>query len=131
MLVPIGLQTSPVTAIAGVGTRRPQPDEVQGVIVAPPRDSRVEVRVEVVTDADRRPPPLAAETAEPAEALAPASHEAALYAANLEASQAATQLGAPDLRRAAAAYSAHSEYRGYGRAGGEAREPPRYLDVRA
>lgn len=129
MLVPIGLQTSPTTAIAAVGTRRPQPDEVQGVIVAPPRDSRVEVRVEVVTDGEPRSQPSAAD------ALAPASYEAALYAANLEASKVATELGTPDLRRAAAAYSAHSDFRGYGSgasgAGVEARERPRYLDVRA
>ncbi len=126
MIVPIGSQTSPITALAAVGTRRPQPDEVQGVIVAPPRDSRVEVRVEVVTDGEPRPQPSAAEQ------WTAGSYEAALYAANLEASEVATQMGAPDLKRAAAAYSAHSEFQGYGGAGGgEQRERPRYLDVRA
>jgi hypothetical protein len=125
MIVPFGSQTSPITAIAAVGTRRPPPDEVQGVIVAPPRDSRVEVRVEVVTQEEPRQQPRAAEQ------LVPASYEAALYVANLEASKAATQMGAPDLKRAAAAYNAHSEFRGYGGAGAESREPPRFLDVRA
>lgn len=127
MIVPFGSQTSPITALAAVGARRSPPDAVQGVIVAPPRNSSVEVRVEVVTQEEPRPQPSAAEQ------LAPASYEAALYVANLEmeASKAATQMGAPDLKRAAAAYNAHSEFRGYGSAGGETREPPRFLDVRA
>jgi hypothetical protein len=130
MIVPIGSHTLAVPAIAAVGTRRPPPEEVQGVVIMPPRDGRVAVRVEIVTDhaSQALPQPSAAE-------LAPASYEAALYAANLETTAEATQLGATDLRRAAAAYSAHSEWRsGYGAGSGgarDAREPPRYLDVRA
>jgi hypothetical protein len=126
MLVPISLA---VPSIAAVGTRRPQPEEVRGIIVTPPREARVAVRVEVVTEDEQRPQPPAANE------VPPPSYEAALYAANLEASMEAAQLGATDLRRAAAAYSASSDWRG-GSASGyggarEGREPPRYLDVRA
>jgi hypothetical protein len=128
MIVPIGSHALALPAIAAVGTRRPQPEEVQGVIVTPPREGRVAVRVEVVTDDQPQPQPLAAE-------LPAASFEAALYAANLETTAEAAQLGAADPRRAAAAYSASSEWRsGYGAGYGgarEGREPPRYLDVRA
>ena len=47
MIVPIGSHTLAVPAIAAVATRRPHPEEVSGVVVTPPRESRVAVRVEV------------------------------------------------------------------------------------
>jgi hypothetical protein len=124
MIVPIGSHSLAIPSIAAVEARRPQPEEVQGVVVTPPREGRVAVRVEVVTDGEHPQPSASNE-------LPPASYEAALYAANLEASMEATQLGATDLRRAAAAYSANSDWRGGSGGAREPREPPRYLDVRA
>jgi hypothetical protein len=129
MIVPISSQAltvPPVTALHARRQARAQED-LQGVVVNPPRDSRVAVRVEVVTH-DERPewqPRAAEREPEPQ----PYGYEAALFAANVEASRTAAKLGTPDPRRAAAAYTAHAEWQQYGAQ--NQREAPQLLDVRA
>jgi hypothetical protein len=126
MIVSVGSHALTVPPHTSFGTRRLPPDEVQGVIVNPPRDSRVAVRVEVVTEDEPRQQPRAAEREPLPQAYA---FEAALLAANLEASQAASKLGTSDARRATAAYSAHADWRRYDVPG--QRDAPKFLDVRA
>lgn len=128
----IGSQALAVAPITALATRRPARDEVRAVVVHPPRESRVAVRLEVVSQDERGDweQPAAARTSERhAEPQAAYGYEAALFAANVEASRTAHKLGSADSRRAAAAYGAQSEWRHYGAA--NQREAPQLLDVRA
>jgi hypothetical protein len=125
MIVSVGSHALTALPLKAFGTRRP-PEDVQAVIVNPPRESRVAVHVQVVTEGDPYPQPPAAEREPPSQAYA---YEAALLAANLEASRAAGELGTPDPRRAAAAYSAHADWRRDEVPG--QRDAPQLLDVRA
>jgi hypothetical protein len=127
--VPISSLALAVPPVSVLNARRPSRDQVQGVVVNPPRESRVAVRVEVVSRDERAdwPQPQAAAERE-AEPQAYA-FEAALFAANVEASGTAATFGSPDARRAAAAYNAHAEWRQYGAPSQSA--APQLLDVRA
>lgn len=128
MIAPIGSHALIVPAVTSLGPRRPQPEEVQGVVVNPPRDTRVAVRVEVVSHGDEREweqPQAAERDSDPR----PYAWESALMAANVEASRTAQKLGAADPRKAVAAYAAQADWQGYA---AEAQRPaPQLLDVRA
>lgn len=128
MIAPIGSHALIVPAVTALGPRRPQPEEVQGVVVHPPRDTRVAVRVEVVSHSDDREwqqPAAAEREADPQ----PYAWEAALIASNVEASRTAQRLGGADPRKAVAAYAAQADWRGYA---AEAQRPvPQLLNVRA
>jgi hypothetical protein len=131
MIVPIGSSALAVPPVTAITTRRPARDQVQAVVVSPPRESRVAVRVEVVSQDERGDwqQPAAARASERDSEPQPYAYEAALFAANLEASRTAQKLGSADSRRAAAAYSAQSEWRQYGAMNQS--EAPQLLDVRA
>jgi hypothetical protein len=126
MIVPVSAHALSVAPVTALRTRRPSPNEVQGVVVNPRRDSRVAVHVEVVSQAE--PQLKAAEWERDAPAYAYAQ-EAALLASNVEASHSTAKLGAPDARRAAAAYTAHAAFRQADVP--SQREAPQFLDVRA
>jgi hypothetical protein len=126
MIASIGSHALTVPPVTALRRRQPSPDEVQGVVVNPPRNSRVAVRVEVVTRGEPQEQPR---TAEREPDPKPYSYEGWLFAANLEASKPAQELGAPSPRRAAAAYSAQADWQQ--QASQSAPEAPQYLDVRA
>jgi hypothetical protein len=126
MIVPVSAQALAVAPVTALRTRRPAPSEVQGVVVNPPRDSRVAVRVEVVTEGESQLRAAARDRDAPVYAYA---QEAALLASNLEASGTTAKLGSPDSRRAAAAYTAHAAFRQYDVPG--QRDEPQFIDVRA
>lgn len=131
MIAPIGSHALFVPPVTAITARRPQPqpEEVQGVVVNPPRDSRVAVRVEVVTQGEGREweqPKAAERDSDPK----PYTWEAALMAANVEASRTAQRLGSADARKAVAAYTAAAEWQGYGASAQQA-PAPQLLDVRA
>jgi hypothetical protein len=125
MIVSVGSLALTVPPLTALGARRPPPNEVQGVVVHPPRDSRVAVRVEVITEADPRQP----RAEEPRPTPQAYGHPAQLLAVDLEAPRRAGKLGTPDARRATAAYSAHADWQRYDVPG--ERDAPQLLDVRA
>ncbi|HKU36511.1 MAG TPA: hypothetical protein VJR89_00150 [Polyangiales bacterium] len=111
-------------------SQEPQPELVQGVIVNPPRETKVSVRVEIVSEADPQASANAAATPvwpdRPSEPPAAAASEAMLAAVAVEVPQpSAARLGSVDPRRAAAAYFANSDWHPF-----EQRPAPR-LSIRA
>jgi hypothetical protein len=125
MIAPVSSRALMVAPVTLLSRRAPQ-NQVQGVVVNPPRDSRVAVRVEVVTQGEPREQPRAADRDPDPE---PYSYESWLFASNLEASKPASNTASPNPRRVAAAYSAQADRQQYGSERTE--EAPRYLDVRA
>lgn len=131
MIGPVGSHALAIPGITAITPRRPQPEEVQGVVVNPPRDSRVAVRVEVVSSGSEgrawQQPSAAERDSDPQ----PYAWEAALMAANVEASRTAQKLGSADPRKAVAAYAAHADWQGYASTSTSPRPAPQLLDVRA
>ena len=120
----------------------PRPDPppsqaVQGVVVHPPRDSRVAVRVEIVTEPERPADREHDATMSSGTSSAPSPYEAyndrswfTVGAAELQPAAASVRFGAADARTAAAAYRAQADFQSATQAE-PAREPPRHLSVRA
>jgi hypothetical protein len=133
MILGAGIRNPTLPPVAGFGGHRPKPDEVRGVVVEPPRDMNVVVRVEIVTDGNAQPawvpqPAAAERDAEPQEY----SREAVLLSSHLEATRAASRLGAADARRAAAAYGEHANWQQYHEARRKPGEPaPQHISLRA
>src|SRR5262245_43375479 len=107
-----GIRERLLPPAAGAPTRRsqePQPELVQGVIVTPPREARVSVRVEIVSEGDPHTGGHAAQAWPDRQPVPPAAlaSEAMLAAVAAELPPpSAAGLGGVDPRRAAAAYFA-------------------------
>ena len=122
MVLGTGVRERQLPPPVGAGQRSrqqqdPQPEQVvQGVVVNPPRESRVSVRVEIVSDDREGQQGEAAGAAswvdQEYEPPLSAASEAMLAAVAVDQPPpaAAARLGAPDARRAAEAYSAHAEW---------------------
>lgn len=121
MVLGTGVRERQLPPPVGAGQRSrqqqdPQPEQVvQGVVVNPPRESRVSVRVEIVSDGPdaQQGEAAAAATWADQEYEPPAATANEALLASLTADlppPTAARLGAPDARRAAEAYSAHAEW---------------------
>lgn len=120
------------TLLSPAVTRRSASADVEAVAAAATqraRESIVAVRVQVVTNANERPEtsqPVAAEARDEQQTY---SRESAQFFARLQSESATAHWNATDAQRAAAAYTAHADWRGYGASGASA--PPALLSRRA
>jgi hypothetical protein len=120
MVLGTGVRERQLPAPGGVGSRSRQQQEpqaeqvVHGVVVNPPRESRVSVRVEIVSgerdspNSDAGAASRAEREREPQPVAASEAMRAAL--ASEIPPPAAARLGSPDARQAALAYGAHAEW---------------------
>lgn len=114
---------------------------MQGVVVNPPRDSRVAVRVEIVTEPRDALPPTASEDAisappppayEPWRDLSWFTTAYASAAADVQPlAAAAARFGAPDGQYAASAYRAQADWRQSSGSASSAGDSSPLLSVRA